>query len=146
MKGIRFFGCSALLVLLALGPSGAAEDSKRFDGNALLKRCTSQAVRTEFISDPHEAFNAGFCLGIVGGVGGVLGFSKEFVQRTQHEGTLTYMEKNGFLKPFCVPSQGLSQAQSARVVFKYLSDHPEELHNDAEKLVATALVQAFPCR
>jgi hypothetical protein len=48
-------------------------------------------------------------------------------------------------KYFCFP-HGVTPDQAARVVVKWLGDHPARLHEDAVKLVVDALKENFPCR
>ena len=42
--------------------------------------------------------------------------------------------------------EGATHEQEARVVYKYLDNHPEKLHEPAGKLVSLALSEAFPCK
>jgi len=44
----------------------------------------------------------------------------------------------------CLPKEGISSEQARRIVVKYLHDHPEELHENQQLLILTALVTAFP--
>ena len=46
--------------------------------------------------------------------------------------------------PFSLPSDLLIFQQFAKIVHKYLSDHPDRLHERAEFLVFDALTSAFP--
>ena len=46
---------------------------------------------------------------------------------------------------FCYPSE-VTGEQAARVVNKYLRDHPERLHRRSVQLILDALSEAFPCR
>jgi Rap1a immunity proteins len=132
MKGIRFCCCSALLALLTLGQPVAAETAAPYDGKKLLDQCT-QVVKTEPLDKTSEAFDAGYCLGVMQGI-------------TSISQLLFFeMEKNGVPKLFCLPKQGFSHEQMVRVVLKYLNDHPEHLHIYAIALITRALVEAFPC-
>jgi hypothetical protein len=45
---------------------------------------------------------------------------------------------------FCRPTNSTA-AQAARIVVKYLQDHPEQLHEDEFTLALEALGAAFPC-
>jgi hypothetical protein len=45
---------------------------------------------------------------------------------------------------FCNPVKS-THSQVTLVVKKYLSEHPEKLHLDADGLVLEALIEAFPC-
>lgn len=57
---------------------------------------------------------------------------------------LTYLE--GYIdgSPLCV--QGVSAGQSARVITKFLIDHPERLNESMSTLTGEALGKAFPCK
>ena len=55
-----------------------------------------------------------------------------------------YLGSNG---GSCVPNKGeVTSGQLGLVVFKYLDEHPEELHLHAGVLVVRALKKAFPCK
>jgi len=45
---------------------------------------------------------------------------------------------------FCFPD-GSTKGQYARVLVRFLNDHPERLHEDEGVLVLEAFEQAFPC-
>ena len=45
---------------------------------------------------------------------------------------------------FCLPNKS-THSQATLVVKKYLSEHSEKLHLDADGLVLEALIEAFPC-
>jgi len=92
------------------------------DGNKLLERC-QHAVKmlgadaSEF--NKTNAFDSGYCLGMV-------------------EGVVSFADDG------CFPAD-VTFAQGERVVVKYLTDHPNQLHWGAPVLVRLALVDAFPC-
>jgi hypothetical protein len=46
----------------------------------------------------------------------------------------------------CMPEVGLTNEQSMRVVVKWLTDHPNRLHESARTSVFLALHEAFPCK
>lgn len=48
--------------------------------------------------------------------------------------------------PFCVPANKITGGQVARVIVKYLKDHPERLHENETFLAIQALQAAFPCK
>ena len=50
---------------------------------------------------------------------------------------------NPNVKP-CAPSE-VTGGQVVAIVRKYLKEHPEKLHEDADFLVMWALQEAFPC-
>jgi hypothetical protein len=45
----------------------------------------------------------------------------------------------------CIPSE-VNQAQLARILVKWLRDHPERLHEQDFLLTFNALHEAFPCQ
>lgn len=49
------------------------------------------------------------------------------------------------LDPVCIPDQA-TVLQLARVVVKWLGDHPERLHEAQSVLIVKALQDAFPCK
>ena len=49
-----------------------------------------------------------------------------------------------FLRPACIPDKA-STLQLARVLVKWLRDHPERLHELKSTLVMDAFQNAFPC-
>lgn len=51
---------------------------------------------------------------------------------------------NKLTPDYCLPD-GVTQGQVAKVVVKYMDDHPEKLHLRAEILVINSLIAAFPC-
>ena len=53
--------------------------------------------------------------------------------------------KNGDIRALFCPAENVSNIQMARVLVKYLEEHPENLQYDAEGLVITAYHKAFPC-
>jgi hypothetical protein len=133
MKGVRF--CDSVLILLLVGQPAFAETT--LDGNALRRACRNveQMVEQpeEFVRGPAiDGFFAGYCLGVVHGV-------KSF-----GEVIFTYMEREGLTKPVCFP-KGITNEHAARMVLKYLIDHPENLRFDTATIVAVALAEAFPC-
>jgi hypothetical protein len=54
----------------------------------------------------------------------------------------------GLIKPamFCPPNDGILLEQGRLIVEKFLTDHPERLHEKASFLAAAALLEAFPCQ
>jgi hypothetical protein len=47
---------------------------------------------------------------------------------------------------FCTPESGITNDQAARVVVKYLREHPERLHEKESLLAMAAFAEAFPCK
>jgi len=46
----------------------------------------------------------------------------------------------------CLPEEGTSGEQLARIVTKWLKDHPEHIHESGRIQIMFALVNAFPCK
>jgi Rap1a immunity proteins len=80
------------------------------------------------LGETRGALRAGFCLGFLGGM---LSLSR-----------ITHNTQN--LPFFCAPA--VTNEQGARVLVKYLKEHPEMLHLEGDFLTFQALMEAFPCR
>ena len=111
-----------LTVLLFLVCPVAQENQPSYtDGNSLLPTCKAaiDSADNPTWRNSHEAFNAGYCIGLVKGV--------------------------SFSSPHVCPAKGVKFLQEARVVVKYLEDNPQILNLDETVLTETALSKAFPC-
>ena len=95
--------------------SAVAAEMEDVSGALLKKICTS------YVDRPASTFD-GMCVGYVVGVMSVV----------------------EYMNYFCRPVKS-THSQAILVVKKYLSEHPEALHLDADGLVLDALVEAFPC-
>jgi Rap1a immunity proteins len=105
------------------------------DGNALLNIC--QSVEKAELSDT-DAFNLQFCYGYIQGV---------IDSDGTWQGIMSYDKNHSHDKlRYCLPEDGFLFTQVARVVVKYMKDHPEDLHWAASVLVHNAFVMGFPCR
>jgi hypothetical protein len=59
----------------------------------------------------------------------------------------TAIPRSRHASEFCLPEKVAISAEQARLIIeKYLRDHPEQLHEEAELLAATAIMLAFPCK
>jgi len=103
------------LLLNSLVYSNVAAGFEGVSGADLKKICVSYVDIPSNTSD-------GMCIGYVVGV-------------------MSVME---YINVLCLPVES-THAQATLVVQKYLSDHPEKLHLNAEELVIDALQEAFPC-
>ena len=108
---------------------------KVHDGNDLLQKC-SNVIRT-FEAGIKESeitktmlADANFCSGMMQGMTNTIIFFDAF-QVTQ--------------SIVCLPEDGISNGQAAKVVIKYLEEHPEQLHVADSGLAFLALMDAFPC-
>jgi len=106
---------AATLLLGSPLSSHVAAQLERVSGASLKKICTSYVDIPSNTSD-------GMCIGYVTGI-------------------ISVME---YISISCVPAES-THAQATLVVQKYLSEHPERLHLNAEELVIGALQEAFPC-
>ena len=122
----------ALLVVVAvLSLPSRCFAATKDDGNQLLKSCEAALTVADGVVQTLEgSLMAGFCLGFVQGMSQMNDF---YVSNTQKGRIL-----------FCTPD-GVTSGQAARLVVKYLRDHPELLHEDEFVLAVWALNVAFPC-
>jgi hypothetical protein len=103
------------------------------DGKKLLADCEAGInIADENVKSPDtsKSYGGGRCLGFLQGV------------IEMHEFYRVDRPKGDSL--FCPPDDA-TYVQYARIVVKYLRDHPEELHKDDFVLAVKALVVAFPC-
>ena len=118
-----------VVVLIFSAPDWCIAD----DGNKLLADCEAGiniADENAKSPDTTKSCGAGRCLGFLQGV------------IEMHEFYRVDRPKGDSL--FCLPNEA-TYVQYARIVVKYLRDHPEELHKDDFVLAVKALVVAFPC-
>ena len=92
--------------------------SAEITANDLLRGCQ------ELTSGRTLYYHGGLCLGFLNGI---------------HEMRYYYGDP-----PYCSPL-GADYVQIARIVAKYLEEHPELLHRLAPHLAISALSEAFPC-
>ena len=105
----------AALLLNIAMCSNVVADTDGVNGAFLKKICASYVDRPANTSE-------GMCIGYVVGV-------------------MSVME---YINVLCRPVKS-THSQATLVVQKYLSDHPEKLHLNADELVLDALQEAFPC-
>lgn len=116
----------ALLGMLASGGAIA-------DGNELLADCQKALKNKD--EGRSGSMGDGYCLGLINGVGSTM------------DALSPQLKPNPLLKKTgetCMPA--LSNGQSARIVTKYLQDHPASLHLGAAYLTMLALQDAYPCK
>ncbi len=121
----------ALLTLAFLVAAPIATAGTRDDGNKLLDDC--EHVDQQNLSAP-DAFSASYCLGLMHGI-------------TSTNSAYRYIFEDPIsMRPlFCGPQDGIPNGEAARIVVKYLRDHPEELQKWGPALAYDALEAAFPC-
>jgi hypothetical protein len=112
-----------LMAVLVMGWASPVWGEINFvSGNALHEEC--QIAETDNVYYQADAYCIGYILGVFdaanGPDNGVAGFT------------------------FCTPDE-INLNQVRDIVVKWLSDHPQHRHHDANSLVATALREVWPC-
>lgn len=124
-----------ILLLLGVTNAGAEEQSTVWTGNDLLTNC-SAFVKVMDGEKSKDVVKAGYCVGYLVGIqDGLL----------LMEGVATKNKSAKNVKLVCTPI-GTSVGQFARVLEKFLKDHPEYLHEPSGVLSYVAFTEAFPCR
>ena len=100
------------------------------DGNRLLQACGDVERFKDGGNSRSNLMGIGFCFGLMEGIT----FSNEL-----------YKLRAPGKEFLCLPKGGVTNGQAARVVLRYLRDHPEQLHENAFFLAVMALRDAFPC-
>lgn len=83
-----------------------------------------------------DQFDEGWCMGWVESAVSLSALHEQWKSRNQQSPGLLGV---------CVAGKGITLIQSARVVVKYLTDHPESLQEDGMELTIAALKGSFPC-
>ena len=121
----------ALIVGLILLSSNLAFGFVLETGNDLLPMCNA-AINYVYNNEASgDVSKMGYCLGMLQGV---LNLNS------------LYRIEFGNKALFCLPSKAITGGQAARMVVKYLKEHPERLHEKYIILVGAALREAFPCK
>ncbi|MCQ6258395.1 Rap1a/Tai family immunity protein [Pseudomonas sp. Q11] len=119
-------GIAAAVALVAALGCGQAMAG---DGNELLRSC-KEAVRDADGERDTSHIQVGYCYGLVNGV------------------MNTMVAMNDYMLPkekTCFP-EGLMNQQAARIVAKYLEEHPASLHRDGAFLAMAAFQNSYKCR
>ncbi len=123
-----------LLYVTAVAIPCHAEDNVRDDGNTLLRICSIALNifdETGKDFDVGDAVSGGICMGFMQGITNL---------------NLIYQSMVDHDPLFCIPEGGITNGQAARVVVKYLKNHPEQLHKDMITLTVLAFKKVFPCK
>ncbi|MFP3533934.1 Rap1a/Tai family immunity protein, partial [Burkholderia sp. SIMBA_042] len=101
------------------------------NGSTLLRQCQLMLDTKELVHAGRlEVLGAGQCFGKIVGV----------------RNTLVYLaDAKSAPKLMCAGGAFITNDQSLRVVVKYLTDHPKDLHMEPSALIMMALMDAFPC-
>ena len=119
---------------LPLTPAFAQSPS---DGNVLFHNCSLvvKIADGDSLMSALDNLNAGECMGLVRGIMDTM----TLWQSLDHGGPVDNTAIHG-----CIPDS-IKTMQGARIVTKYLKEHPEKLHLPDTRLVLMAMVDAFPC-
>ena len=130
---VRCFEATIVFFLLMATTYAWAADQKFNSGIKLLNACEvyEKASATNF-KELHDAFDVGYCMGIVAGISSTQIIYSEYLPKD-------------FKEKVCWPD-GTSNAQNIRVVMKYLRDHPAELHLPDSLLIIRAFREAYGCK
>jgi Rap1a immunity proteins len=128
--------CTIGITIFSL--SRADESASKHDGNYLLKQC-NEVVR--FLDSngergDHEA--SGWCLGYVNGF--LLGHNAAILSNQSNN------PKSNAARMFCTEQRNVTPGQLARVLVKFLTEHPNSLDLTPDILTLEAFKEAFPCR
>ena len=121
-----------LVVTMLLSLLPVTSQANTGDGNEVLKQC-SALVRTvdSGNSESDDLIGTAYCAGLMMGITSTMTVWN------------TTREKAGMIKIWCPPD--ITSPQMARVVIKYMNEHPAELHQTGAYLVMSALQDAYPC-
>jgi hypothetical protein len=101
------------------------------DGNDLLSKCPAAVNLMDNRSETDDYLGLGYCLGMMQGMTNL---------------NKVYELRLGEKALFCTPESGIKNGQAARIVVKYLMEHPETLHENESFLAVSALKEAYPCQ
>ena len=124
---------SVLAFLVTLSPTVAAPQSLP-TADALIVEC-GQAV-TDMETGVQFSSRAIYCLGLVRGV---LETAFEWYRNDVMQGV------SPSHSPICRPDDRLTVGRAIRFTHRYLTEHPERLHERDTVLVMDALREAFAC-
>ena len=121
-----------VIVFISIGFIFISNTAKGDDGYKLLKRCDSFVKALDGAKDlsNNELAGATDCAGFMQGITSL---------------NMYYRLKGNVNVFFCLPKDGVNNAQAARIVLQYLRDHPEKLHRSESTLTIAALMEMFSC-
>jgi hypothetical protein len=121
---VRCVGVAVITVLLRLSGAVAAEQTRT---EQLVLECDENP------SSPEEWLKLAHCAGYVSGM-------------LDMHALMVAPQVGGTTSLFCLPADGISNAQAIKVFLKWAREHPEELHKRARLSLLIALKEAFPCQ
>lgn len=127
-----------ILALLSITSFGHAteSDTQINTGNDFLKVCHGAFVADISKLELFENVQLISCGSYLNGIEGGIGFYSALLNKMS--------ESKKFSLPYCIPAN-VPITQKAKIIKKFLDEHPEQLHEPAVALYFVAMVQAFPC-
>lgn len=120
------------LMLVLMLVMMCSSNAMALSGNDLLGSCNDAVNLADGLRlQPTEVSNASYCIGYLSG----------FTDSMQLAVTFNKI-KNPL---YCFPPDGIENDQLARIVAKWLKNHPENLHQSARMEVLLAFKSSFPC-
>ncbi len=117
-------------MLLSLLP--VTSQANTGDGNEVLKQCSALVRTTDGGNNgSDDLIGTAYCAGLMTGITSTMTLWN------------TTREKAGIIKIWCPPA--ITSPQAARIVVRYLNEHPADLHHTGAYLVMSALQDAYPC-
>jgi hypothetical protein len=129
-KGLNLSKC-ILLCGLALDLPVHVAYGDNFSGTDLLGMCREPSSEEDM--DEEDMVGLSYCAGLVTGIIALNDTYRQYALKKD-------------VPLFCAPKDGVPIEEGARVIVKYLQDHPEQLHFTDATLAILAFKSAFPCR
>lgn len=130
MRVLRIAVALCVFSIFALPARSQSNTPKNMGtGNYLIAACQAAVTAQDHpnsLKTASDEYKIGYCFGMAYGVSDTLLGS----QRAQRA---------------CVPD-GVTAGQEARIIEKYLKDHPAQLNLPSPFLVGFAIEKAFPCK
>ena len=138
------------LLMFADVALGQSLNQWKGDGNALLLRCSAAELGTDDSTKKltnAEAIDVASCIAYMQGIIEFDEASSALViphvacsKMKDEKGCTPYVRQT-----ICIP-EGVTVGRLARVVMKWLREHPEKLHYRASMVAYAAIYEAFPCK
>jgi Rap1a immunity proteins len=126
------------VLILGFGASGSrAQDTEKDNGNKLLDSCGEVVKALDNPNYNADTSKFSWCIGYMRGYNAAMS-----MQRTASSTTYSEYKTTGFLGVLL--PDGVTNGQIAKVIVKWLQDHPQDLHKDADMLTLSILREAFP--
>jgi len=118
---MKWFIFALFLILLSVGGQTQQNElhTLKESGNAFLSECNT----TETL------FQKGICMGYIVGL---------------NDGIKVEAGLRDVTMPYCIP-ENVTNAQSMKVINKFINDNPAKAHMRTSVLATAALMDAFPC-